>query len=844
MKFIYTIFLIVCVQNIGFSWKLSINKSYNPGVSLNTRVVSNFLGSCNFLCNTDFEDDKLVSPGNFGFFHQDRVSCWNTTATDQQIEICGSGFGGVSAYSGGQFAELNANMVSTLFQNFTASLGSTVQISFAHRGRAGIDVMSVEIGPAAGPYQSLGQFSADNKTWIYHTLNYVFPDTGSTAYAIRFKSISAAGGATVGNFLDAISISLQKPSAIFTVTYPDCLNDSSGIILVKGIGGSPPYSFKWLDPLNSNDTFVHGIYPGLYRLEIVDLYGCSDLFDIHVNSKHENDTSNVSSRACDFYIWPATGINYSMSGEYNAVLQNMFGCDSVINLNLEILPSQNMVQAVSACGEYIWPVNGQTYLSSGMYFDTLKNMYSCDSIIVLDLNIVPKQHEISEIRICKEYIWPVNGKTYLKSGFYSDTLSNILGCDSILSLNLEILNEQIYHSDVIICDVYTWPVNGQTYIQSGQYVDTLINLQGCDSIFILDLKILSSHLIHENIAICDSYTWPVTGETYFQSGMYTGSFSNMNSCDSIHSLRLKILPKSFQRDSVTRCDSYTWPVNGKTYKLSGSYIEVYSNQYGCDSVNQLVLQIDTISVVNQLVSSCRPYTWPANGQNYTKSGNYRYQTVNSVGCDSIIHLQLQIHPGYQFEEAVQMCDSYTWPVNGNTYFQSGHYSHNLQSVYSCDSVYYLQLKIDSNYIIYDTIMSYEYFYWPVNKKLYGQSGVYKENYQSSYGCDSLRILILQIIRRGKIFIPNVFSPNGDGINDKIIIFSSPEIVRIDRFRIFTRWGELVFEESNFPPNDFNHGWDGLYKNQKMKPAVFVFTVEWTDLLGEKRLERGDFTLIR
>ncbi|HNC35826.1 MAG TPA: hypothetical protein PLD32_04605, partial [Saprospiraceae bacterium] len=156
---------------------------------------------CQLLCNIDFEDVKLVNAGQFGFFNESRVLCWNTTATDRMIEIWGSGFGGVKAYSGNQFAELNANMVSTLFQRFEAGLGGSVEISFAHRGRAGTDVMSVEIGPEGGPYVNLGAFSAGNTRWEYHTLQYKFPLSGSSKYVLRFNSVSAAGGATVGNFL-------------------------------------------------------------------------------------------------------------------------------------------------------------------------------------------------------------------------------------------------------------------------------------------------------------------------------------------------------------------------------------------------------------------------------------------------------------------------------------------------------------------------------------------------------------------------------------------------------------------------------------------------------------------
>ena len=201
------------------------------------------VNSCNFLCNTDFEDDNLVQNGQFGFFNEKLVSCWNTTATDNLIEIWGSGFQGVSAYSGKQFAELNANMVSTLYQNFKASLGSKVIISFAHRGRAGLDKMSVKIGPVSGPFVDLGTFSADNTQWVYSNLTYSFPSSGPNEYTLRFESVSAAGGATVGNFLDAISVKLPPPSSDFVITEPICPKDSNGSIKLYNIMGAAPFSF-------------------------------------------------------------------------------------------------------------------------------------------------------------------------------------------------------------------------------------------------------------------------------------------------------------------------------------------------------------------------------------------------------------------------------------------------------------------------------------------------------------------------------------------------------------------------------------------------------------------------
>lgn len=111
------------------------------------------------------------------------------------------------------------------------------------------------------------------------------------------------------------------------------------------------------------------------------------------------------------------------------------------------------------------------------------------------------------------------------------------------------------------------------------------------------------------------------------------------------------------------------------------------------------------------------------------------------------------------------------------------------------------MKVDPEFILYDTVTNLENYFWPVNNEYYHESGQYQEWFHTVEGCDSLRILILTIVRRGNVYLPNVFSPNGDGINDRVTVFSSPEVKKIDRFRIYDRWGELLFQQSVFPPND-------------------------------------------
>lgn len=112
------------------------------------------------------------------------------------------------------------------------------------------------------------------------------------------------------------------------------------------------------------------------------------------------------------------------------------------------------------------------------------------------------------------------------------------------------------------------------------------------------------------------------------------------------------------------------------------------------------------------------------------------------------------------------------------------------------------------------------------------------------GCESTqRIRIL--VEIPKVWVPNVFSPNGDNINDWLTIFGSKaEVTKINIFQIFDRWGNRVFESKEFQPNELIHGWDGNYQGEKCNPGVYVYWGEVELINGLKWVVKGDVTLIR
>ena len=98
---------------------------------------------------------------------------------------------------------------------------------------------------------------------------------------------------------------------------------------------------------------------------------------------------------------------------------------------------------------------------------------------------------------------------------------------------------------------------------------------------------------------------------------------------------------------------------------------------------------------------------------------------------------------------------------------------------------------------------------------------------------------IRINANGKppIYVPNAFTPNGDGVNDEWLVFGTG--VKDIKATVFNRWGEKVFES-----DDQSQGWDGVYRGQAQPPGVYVYIVDIVYLSGEKDTKKGSLTLIR
>ncbi len=112
------------------------------------------------------------------------------------------------------------------------------------------------------------------------------------------------------------------------------------------------------------------------------------------------------------------------------------------------------------------------------------------------------------------------------------------------------------------------------------------------------------------------------------------------------------------------------------------------------------------------------------------------------------------------------------------------------------------------------------------------------------GCfASDKVSVYVTCENGNVFVPNTFSPNGDGVND-IFYPRGNGVINVKTFTVFNRWGEIVFQKANFNANNSSVGWDGTYKGAKLAPDVFVYTLEVVCTNNQSLVFKGNVALLK
>lgn len=136
-----------------------------------------------------------------------------------------------------------------------------------------------------------------------------------------------------------------------------------------------------------------------------------------------------------------------------------------------------------------------------------------------------------------------------------------------------------------------------------------------------------------------------------------------------------------------------------------------------------------------------------------------------------------------------------------------------------------KISADVNSVIWTPTESILQNHYPAVTVKPRETTEYTVEARNAGGCKTRdRVTVYVICNGANVFIPNTFSPNGDGVND-IFYPRGTGLFSIKTLRIFNRWGEVVYEKNNFMPNDVSAGWNGTVRGMKQNPDVYVYTVD-------------------
>ena len=538
---------------------------------------------------------------------------------------------------------------------------------------------------------------------------------------------------------------------------------------------------------------------------------------------------------------------------------------------MDILEEVETQSFESICATDCESIYGAVVCADRQFSQTLVAQSGCDSIHTVHLEFMEMVEGQSIQSICATECESIYGANICADQQFSQTLVAQSGCDSIHTVHLEFMEIVEGQSILEVCPANCIALYGSTACSEERLVQTFTARSGCDSMHTFYFSMIAPITTVQEISICRGDSLSYFGQTIKEPGTYSNHFINQSGCDSIHQLEVSF-NEEIQVTAITEnactnqatgqvsfqieggIDPYTiyWEGNlldqEKVENLGvGTYNFEIIDAANCQiqqSITIEALPVPTINAEIEAIScngaddgsihlfSSENLTYSINGQNFTSEGsffdlspkNHEIIIKNEAGCEFMAAYELTEPPPLIVELPdtifINLGNSVTLePIVNGGGATLNYLWENAESL-SC---------LDCQNPIAQPLKNTRYSVTTFNEN----------------NCESSDDVLLIVNSLKGIFVPNVFSPDGDGQNDNFVVLSAEgPIQEVETFKIFDRWGTLLYEANNFQPNEENFGWDGKYRGQMMDNGVYIYFAIIKFIDGTKTQVQGDVTLAR
>ena len=767
----------------------------------------------------------------------------NGTATPLPNKLLDLDFGNVNPSAGGDVYVVKSyynnpdgsgtQVVSTDTINVQRGEPITTNITSAGCGGANSGSLTV-VSPFGAGYE----YSLDGINW---QVSNVFSVTAGT-YTVRVRN---AGSTCISTKVVTISNALLTASIIVVAT--QCAGPPDGSISVMPQNGTAPYMYSLNGSPFQSSSLFSGLPAGNYLITVRDALGCTytkgeivgtvgPIFTVAIvnpvcgGSPTGTITVNASGAAPFTYAINTGQVQTSnvfpniTTGTHTVFVFDANGCRSALNVtvtsNVIISPNPSVVMPTCPGGSdgaiisnpslghppYQYSLDGGAYqsnnrfsnLDTGTYLLRVKDSIGCliDTLVTVQQ---PNDFKITAITTKASTCASFDGQIAIKANGGTTPYIYSINNGVNFSMNNIFSTRSGYYS-LVVKDNKGCTTTGTAVVEAVSN-DLVLDLGANKTLCQGD----SLSLIPSSSPAADYFRWsPPAGVSDTTSGMPKVSpadtiqyflFARSGYCERSDSIIINVLhkPVAYAGMDTVICNHTPAFLSGSATNFSGPV------KYQWLPANEFITPTNYASIV-----------WPKD----SRVNSYILQVSDTYGCNFKVYDEVRVtmHPpvpafagndtlatiGAPFQLSGSGGIEYTWTPAA--YLDNASSQHPI-AILSKDTKFYLTVKDPAGCLGYSTVLVKAY-------------------HGATY------------------YIPNAFTPNGDGLND-VFIPISPGIQRTFYFRVFNRWGKLMFESF-----DTKRGWDGSYRGMAQPPAVYVWVIKGVNIKGELIDMKGTVTLIR
>jgi trimeric autotransporter adhesin len=436
------------------------------------------------------------------------------------------------------------------------------------------------------------------------------------------------------------------------------------------------YSIQWKYEGNNVGTnsnalsILNPLNGGVVSAELTNHAGClSTVISNQLSlTVQDVDTVHLSLSICAGTSVLVGEVPLSTQGEHTVVTQSHLGCDSVVVVNLTLITSYFAEDNVIICEGDVYVFGGQSLTVSGLYQEVFINQYGCDSIISLQLYVTP-QTSIQEINICSGDSYVFGNQIITTSGQYAELFVNHNGCDSLVILYVTEVPSYNQTITVMICEGDIYHLGTQVLTQPGLYSELFMSSLGCDSTVNVNLGLRFSDYILKVDTICSGSIYDFDGQQITTSGLHYRVYQNQYGCDSVSALELYVTPAPVGTIQYNLCSGQVLDFYGQVISQSGAYSAVLSTVKGCDSILVASVIYFSPTFVSTSEVVCPGETYMFGTTLLNEPGTYVHTFPSMFGCDSTVTLSFSFEP----QPSVIYVGAMLWVTSGEQFvwYQNG-----------------------------------------------------------------------------------------------------------------------------------------------------------------------------